>query len=88
MTKTATPGTGFRGPIYVLDEDGDVAATFQAGTTDLPTAVDDDSTGTADTTDYTLAAVGDTSASDVSGAINDNFATIGSLLDAILERLQ
>lgn len=86
--KVATPGTGFRGPIYLLDDDGEVQVTLQAGTTDLPTAVDDDSGGTADTTDFTLAAVGDTSAADESGDINNNFATIAALLDAILERLQ
>ena len=101
--KVATPGTGLRGPIYVLDDDGDVQVTLQAGTTDLPTAVDDDSGGTADTTDYTIAAIdetitgvdgtGDNAASQTEvqtqfAAINDNFATIASLLDAILERLQ
>ena len=80
--QTATPGTHFRGPLRIeADPDGTAYVT-------LPASMDDDTGGTADTTDYTLAAVTDTSATDQSGPINNNFATIGALLDAILERLQ
>lgn len=86
--KAATPGTAFHGPVYVVDEDLDVQVTIQAGADALPTVVDDDSGGTADTTDFTLAAVTDTSATDQSATINNNFATIAELLDRILQRIQ
>lgn len=104
MPKTATPGTGFRGPLYVLDADGDVILTLGGDTTlALPTQVDNDSGGTADTTDFTLVAIdesitgvdgtGDNAASKAEidtqfALINDNFATLAALLDRILDRLQ
>ena len=98
-----TLGTAFRAPFYLLDADGAVVLTLAEGATALPTAVDDDSGGTADTADYTLVAIDETiTGVDGSGdnaaavsevntqfaLINDNFATLGALLDAILERIQ
>ena len=78
--QTATPGTHFAGPLRI--ESLDPAQTdFGA----LPTAVDDDSTGTADTTDFTLADAGATYSQTT---LNNNFATIAALLDRILERIQ
>ena len=84
--KAATPGTGFHGPLYLVDEDGNVVLTLGGDTSlSLPAAVDDTTTGTADTTDFTLADVG---AAFNQGTLNNNFATIAALLDRILDRLQ
>jgi hypothetical protein len=77
----ATPGTTMTGPVEI------VAAPDLTAFVALPAVVDDSSTGTADAVDYTLVEVTDTTV-DVSGLINDNFATLAALLDAILERVQ
>ena len=58
------------------------------GADPLPAAADDQTGGTADTTDWELAAVGDTSGGDESGPINDNFATIAEILNRLLDRIQ
>lgn len=97
-----TQGTSFRGPLYVTDVDGNELV-LTPNATALPAAVDNDTGGTADTTDFTLVAI-DESITGVDGAgdsaasvseintqlalINDNFATIAALLDRILDRIQ
>lgn len=81
-----TVGSSFRGPLYVTDADGN-ELTLTPNATALPTTLDDDSGGTADTTDYTIAAVGDTSTGDQSAAINNNFATIVAYLEALRARI-
>jgi hypothetical protein len=58
------------------------------GADSLPAAADDQSGGTADTTDWELVAVGATDAADESGPINDNFATIAEILNRLLDRIQ
>lgn len=84
--KAATPGTGFHGPLYILDEDGNVDMTIGGDTAlALPAAVDDATSGTADTTDFTVSDVG---AAFSQTTLNNNFATIAALLDRILDRLQ
>lgn len=78
--QTATPGTHFAGPLRIESLDP-----AQTDFTALPTATDDQTGGTADTTDYTLADVG---ASFSQATLNNNFATLAALLDALLERVQ
>lgn len=93
----ATPGSTFTGPIEVVAQTG--LSAFGA----LPATMDDDTGGTADTTDFTIADVG-TVVTGVDGtgsnaaskadvdtrldAINNNFATLNALLDRILARIQ
>ena len=83
LDQTASPGTHIPGPLYV--EANDPA---QTAFTALPATTDDQSGGTADTTDYTLATIGDTSTVNQGATLNNNFATIAALLDSILERIQ
>lgn len=79
----ATPGTHIPGPLHVEAMDP-----AQTAFTDLPASVDDQTAGTPDTTDYTLATVGDTSTVNEGATINNNFATLAALVDSILERIQ
>lgn len=68
----ATPGTAFVGPIYITNEDGDI-------TGQVATAVDET------VTHEPLATIGDTSNSDQSDDINDNFATLLALITDIAD---
>lgn len=75
----ATPGSTFTGPVEVVAQSGLTA--FGA----LPATMDDQSGGTADTTDFTIA---DAGASYSQATTNNNNATIIALLDRILQRIQ
>lgn len=75
----ATPGSTFTGPIEIKAADGLVA--FGA----LPATMDDQTGGTADTTDFTIS---DVTVTPTQTLINNNFATVIALIDRILKRIQ
>lgn len=70
----ATPGTAFVGPIYITNEDGDVIG-------QVATAIDET------VTHEPLATIGDTSNSDQSDDINDNFDTLLALIEAVAAKV-
>lgn len=70
----ATPGTAFVGPIYITNEDGDI-------TGQVATVIDET------VTHEPLATIGDTSNSDQSDDINDNFDTLLALIEAVAAKV-
>ena len=60
-TKPATPGTGFHGPLYLLDKDQNVVATLEGGhnlVTKVSVEVDGSAGGSAQTTAITTVPAG------------------------------